>query len=271
MGKAKPVPDSAFGYAGLAPERPNRAELEAIAADKDVTKRRWAENMLATLKKMGRLPETYPMPIHTWQFGKDLLWVFLGGEVVVDYQLRLEKNLQADKVWVAAYTDDVFAYVASERMRAEGGYEVDASMLYYNQTGRWQSGTEELIERRVKEFWPMTPDDKPRSAEQALASIHVPAGYRVELMAAEPMVNDPVNIAFGHDGRVWVAEMSDYPLGCEGGGRVRWLRDTDGDGKLDQSQVFLSGLKLSEFGDSMARWGHHYHITCYFLCSRPRR
>ncbi len=154
--KLSQFPTAHFGYAGLAPERPNRAELEAIAADKDVTKRRWAENMLATLKKMGRLPETYPMPIHTWQFGKDLLWVFLGGEVVVDYQLRLEKNLQADKVWVAAYTDDVFAYVASERMRAEGGYEVDASMLYYNQPGRWQSGTEELIERRVKEFWPMT-------------------------------------------------------------------------------------------------------------------
>ncbi len=43
------------------------------------------------------------------------------------YQLRLEKNLPADSVWVAAYADDVFAFVASERMRAEGGYEVDAS------------------------------------------------------------------------------------------------------------------------------------------------
>ncbi len=70
-------------------------------------------------------------------------------------------------------------------------------------------------------------------------------------MAAEPMVNDPVNIAFGHDGRVWVAEMSDYPLGCEGGGRVRWLRDTDGDGKLDQSQVFLSGLN---YPSSVTPW-----------------
>ncbi len=245
-------PTAHFGYAGLAPERPNRADLEAAARDKDVTRRRWAENMLSTLKKMGRLPETYPAPIHTWSFGKDLLWVFLGGEVVVDYQLRLEKNLPGERVWVAAYTDDVFAYVASERMRAEGGYEVDSSMLYYNQPGRWQSGTEDLIERRVQEILADDrPDDKPRTAQQALESIRVPSGYTVELMASEPLVDDPVNIAFGHDGRVWVAEMSDYPLGCEGGGRVRWLRDSDGDGTLDQSQVFLSGLN---YPSSVTPW-----------------
>lgn len=245
-------PVAHFGYAGIAPELPSRAELAATAADKDVTKRRWAETMLAILKAKGRLPETYPDPIHTWSFGQDLLWVFMGGEVVVDYQLRLEENLPAKNVWVAAYSDDVFAYVASERMRAEGGYEVDSSMLYYNQPGRWQSGTEDLIERRVQEILAdTTPDDKPRTAKQALESVHVPTGYKVELMAAEPLVNDPVNIAFGHDGRVWVAEMSDYPLGCEGGGRVRWLRDSDGDGTLDQSQVFLSGLN---YPSSVTPW-----------------
>ena len=70
-------------------------------------------------------------------------------------------------------------------------------------------------------------------------------------MATEPLVDDPVNIAFGHDGRVWVAEMSDYPLGCEGGGRVRWLKDTDGDGTLDQSQLFLSGLN---YPSSVTPW-----------------
>ncbi len=51
----------------------------------------------------------------------------LGRRVVVDYQFRLEKELKAKNVWVAAYTDDVFAYVASERMRSVGGYEVDFS------------------------------------------------------------------------------------------------------------------------------------------------
>ena len=245
-GNLKPLsefPVAHFGYAGLAPELPTRAELEALKDDKDVAKRRWAASMLATWDKMGRLPETYPAPIHTWQFGKELLWIFLGGEVVVDYQIRLEKNLSADQVWVAAYTDDVFAYVASERMRAEGGYEVDFSMVYYNQPGRWQSGTEDLIERRVQEIIKEDmPDDKPRGPNAALESIRLPEGFKVELVAAEPQLNDPVNIAFGHDGRMWVVEMVDYPLGAEGKGRVSWLRDDDGDERFEQAQVFLSNL-----------------------------
>lgn len=218
---------------------------------------------------MGRLPETYPAPIHTWSFGKELLWVFLGGEVVVDYQLRLEKNLDADKVWVAAYTDDVFAYVASERMRAQGGYEVDFSMIYYNQPGRWESGTEDLIERRVKEILADdTPDDKPRTAQQALESIHVPAGYKVDLMAAEPLVNDPVNIAFGHDGRVRLN--SDYPLGCEGGGRVRIAARYGWRWHAGSIASLSDRFELSQLGDSFARWCHHHHFTCDILCRRSR-
>lgn len=241
-----------FGYAGLAPEMPTRAELEVAKSDKDVVRRRWAESMLDIWNKMGRLPETYPAPIHTWRFGDELLWVFLGGEVVIDYQIRLEKNLPAKQVWVAAYCDDVFAYVASERMRAEGGYEVDFSMLYYNQPGRWQTGTEDLIERRVIEILEEdVPGDKPRNPQAALRSIRVPESFEVDLMASEPMVDDPVNIAFGHDGRVWVVEMGDYPLGSAEGGRVRWLRDNDRDGKFDESQLFLSGL---EFPSSVTPW-----------------
>ena len=71
-------------------------------------------------------------------------------------------------------------------------------------------------------------------------------GFRVELVAAEPLVADPVDIAWGPDGKLWVVEMADYPLGIDGrgkpGGRVRYLEDTDGDGRYDRSTVFLEGL-----------------------------
>ncbi len=61
------------------------------------------------LKVKDRIPESYPAPIHFWAFGDQLAWVFLGGEVVVDYQIRLERELsQFQNVWVAAYVDDVF-------------------------------------------------------------------------------------------------------------------------------------------------------------------
>lgn len=236
-------PQARFGYAGLAPEIPTPEDVEAKAKSDNPNIKRWAEHMKATRAAMGRLPETVPMPIHSWQFGDELTWIFLGGEVVSEYQLSIEKRLGGKQTWVAAYVDDVFAYVASERMRAEGGYEVDDSMTYYLQPGRWQAGTQELIERRIDELLHETQaEGQPLSAEEALKSIHVPTGYRVELIAAEPMVRDPINVAFSPDGSAWVVEMADYPLGNGEGGRVKRLRDTDGNGTLDTVELFLSGL-----------------------------
>ena len=84
------------------------------------------------------------------------------------------------------------------------------------------------------------PDDSIRASgkEAALAAFEVREGFRIELVAAEPLVMDPVAIDWGADGRLWVAEMADYPLGIDGkgkpGGRVRFLEDTAGDGRYDR-------------------------------------
>ena len=91
-------------------------------------------------------------------------------------------------------------------------------------------------------------ESPPRSPEQALASFSVDEGFAVELVASEPLTCDPVAIDWGFDGRLWVAEMADYPYGMDGegkpGGRVRILRDTDGDGRMDKSTLFLDGLSF---------------------------
>ncbi len=246
VGEGKPLtalPETHFGYAGLAPELPSPEDVEAKAKSENPNIKRWAEHMKATRAAMGRLPETVPMPIHAWKFGDELTWVFLGGEVVSEYQMSIEKRLGGNQTWVAAYVDDVFAYVASERMRAEGGYEVDDSMTYYLQPGRWQSGTQDLIERRVEELLKETQaEGKPLTAAQALQSIRVPEGFRVELVASEPMVRDPINVAFSPDGSAWIVEMADYPLGNGEGGRIKRLRDTDGNGTMDTMDLFLTGL-----------------------------
>jgi putative membrane-bound dehydrogenase-like protein len=99
---------------------------------------------------------------------------------------------------------------------------------------------------------PLSNDSKPLPPEAALASMKVPPGYRVELVAAEPLVMDPVAFDWGPDGRLWVAEMRDYPNGLtwnrpgdpldEPGGRIKVLTDTDGDGRYDEASVFLDGL-----------------------------
>ena len=86
--------------------------------------------------------------------------------------------------------------------------------------------------------------------EEELARFHLPAGYRAELVAAEPFVSDPVAIDFDADGRMYVVEMRGYMPNVKGTGedrpvgRIVVLEDTDGDGKMDKHTVFLDSLVL---------------------------
>lgn len=82
----------------------------------------------------------------------------------------------------------------------------------------------------------------PKPPEAALACFRVRDGFAVELVAAEPEVVDPASFEWGADGRLWVVEMRDYPLGVEGGGVVKILTDADGDGRCEKATVFLDGL-----------------------------
>ena len=82
---------------------------------------------------------------------------------------------------------------------------------------------------------------------EALKAFKIRPGYSIELVAAEPVVVDPVDMAFDEDGRLFVAEMIDYPYGdAEGNppqGRVRLLEDRDGDGRYERSTVYASKLR----------------------------
>jgi putative membrane-bound dehydrogenase-like protein len=78
-------------------------------------------------------------------------------------------------------------------------------------------------------------------AAGALGTFRVEPGFRIELVACEPDVIDPVSVSWDARGRLWVAEMSDYPLGPPGG-RVRVLEDPDRDGRPERSRVFAEGL-----------------------------
>ena len=67
-------------------------------------------------------------------------------------------------------------------------------------------------------------------------------------MVSEPLVKDPVAIDWDEEGRLWVVEMADYPLGMDGaerpGGRVRVICDTDGDQVYDQQTLFADQLSF---------------------------
>ena len=78
-----------FGYAGLSFDLPTIEELGRRAKDPSPQVRRHAEHFQQVFQREGRLPATHPTPIQAWQFGDQLTMVFLGGEVVADYALRL--------------------------------------------------------------------------------------------------------------------------------------------------------------------------------------
>lgn len=86
----------------------------------------------------------------------------------------------------------------------------------------------------------------PKSPQEALASMRLRDGFQIELVAAEPVVIDPVYLDWDAQGRMWIVEMRDYPLGIDGqgkpGGQVKVLSDDDGDGRMDRAIPFLTDL-----------------------------
>src|SRR6266568_6653286 len=77
----------------------------------------------------------------------------------------------------------------------------------------------------------------------AIKTFTVKEGFKIELAAAEPLVVDPVAMAFDEQGRLFVVEMRDYSeRRDEKLGRIRMLTDTDGDGKFDRSTVYADNL-----------------------------
>jgi neutral ceramidase len=146
-----------------------RYEEPEIGFDKMLTKERIEANLTSSdryevgraklLKKeietTGQLRPSYAYPVQTWKLGDGPLWVILGGEVVVDYAIRLKTEIRMQTgvkpVWVAGYANDVMAYIPSLRVLKEGGYEGEYAMLYYGRPGIWAQNVEEIIVGKVHE------------------------------------------------------------------------------------------------------------------------
>src|SRR5262249_1423332 len=136
--------------------------------------------------------------VTTWSFGRSLALVFLPGEVVADYSLRLKRELDGGRLWVNAYANDAPCYIPSERVLKEGGYEGGGAMVYYDVPVPFRPGLEQKITGAVHDLLGKTfaaPFDAgrtdgslPRSPQQSLAALRVKKGLAVDLVAAEPLL-----------------------------------------------------------------------------------
>ena len=111
-----------------------------------------ARRLLAMLDRDGTLSDEVPLPVSAWTFGRELAIIFLAGEVVVDYAVRLKHELDWTRLWINGWSHDVPGYIPSQRVLAEGGYEADYSMIYYGKPTRFDPAVEEVIVHHVKQL-----------------------------------------------------------------------------------------------------------------------
>lgn len=129
-----------------------KQDITVLEQSQDQYERRKAGFLKAEIGDRDVLRKTYAYPVQVIDLGTEVTLVALAGEVVVDYSLRLKKEFGDRTVWVAGYSNDVFAYIPSVRVLKEGGYEGGGAMRYSNLPGPFAPSVEERIIKQVHDL-----------------------------------------------------------------------------------------------------------------------
>lgn len=127
--------------------QPTEEELQQASAAK---REAWVSAVREQIRAKGDGILNYAYPVQAWTLG-NLSWLALGGEVVVDYSLRLKKEIPGG-LWVFGYSNDVMDYIPSERVLKEGGYEGDTAKFPYGRPSPWSPGLENKIVAKAGEL-----------------------------------------------------------------------------------------------------------------------
>lgn len=131
----------------------SRIDFERKARSQDKQEKASAERLLADLERGAPIPASYPCPVQVVRLGTDLVLAAIGGEITVDYSLRLKSEWagKGPALWVAGYSNDVFGYLGSKRVIIEGGYEGYSANLG-RFPGPWALDSEDRVIRKVYEL-----------------------------------------------------------------------------------------------------------------------
>ncbi len=127
---------------------PSREKLEEMVKGPSYVSYN-AKQMLAAVDKGESLPTLYAAPIAVWQFGDDLTWVSLSGEVVNEYVPLIEAVLGHRKLWVSAYANDCYGYLPTTEMLKQGGYE---TRCLYTEPGFFTATAQDVLVDKVREL-----------------------------------------------------------------------------------------------------------------------
>jgi neutral ceramidase len=149
MVKLEPFISTAYSEINLSfSAPPSKEELMKIEKETTGYQKSWAANQLEFLRRNGSLRTTYPYPVQVWKLGNQTIMA-LGGEVVVQYSIDLKKLFGPD-IFVIGYANDEMAYIPSETILKEGGYEGESSQMVYGMPAKWNSDIELKIMEELK-------------------------------------------------------------------------------------------------------------------------
>jgi hypothetical protein len=144
MRKLEPVISTAYSEIQLRFQKPpSREELLKMQKEAKGSNQRWAASQLETMKKTGTLLTSYPYPVQIVKLGDQAIMT-LGGELVIQYAIELKKMFGPD-IFVMGYANDEMAYIPSEKVLEEGGYEGDTSQKVYGMPAKWETDIQKKI------------------------------------------------------------------------------------------------------------------------------
>lgn len=187
--------------------------------------------------------------------------VYLNGELEIDGQLAKTYPDGCPEIQIGGRNDNFanFQGMIDEVAVYDRTLSADEAQAHFATAGTKPIAQTKTVAQAKMES---SQELQPTTAEASLEKIHIRDGFEVQLVASEPLVKDPVAIDWGLDGKLWVVEMADYPLGMDGagkpGGRIRVLEDRDDDGRYDSSTLFAEGLS---FPNGILVWGDGVLVT----------
>ena len=289
-----------FATASL-PSRPLPTEQqldEWLANNKDNPDRVNQLNKMRDLISRGEQPPPRRLDAYAVMFGDEWVLTTLPHEMFCQYELWIDENAPFKQSMTFAYTNGYEGYIAVDeawRMGHKGGYEAASlpnwgGQVHTKHFGPPAVGSEKIIKNTLISLWPQgaakpQPDPiqpaadapQPMTPEESASKMRLPEGFRIDLVASEPLIEDPSCIAFDERGQMFVCELHGYNV--EGHidvtelnktgvldmkvRRVRWeflggkiadeaakrqygvvkmLTDIDGDGVMDKAEVWAKDL-----------------------------